>query len=86
MCGIAGSVNFKDKNLLEKSLKNIAHRGPDGEGVWFSSDGQIALGHRRLSIIDTSNAAIQPMHYMDRFVITFNGETVSYTHLRAHET
>jgi len=68
-------------------LKAIEHRGRDDEGVWTSSptnDGQhVCLGHRRLSIIDTSNAGHEPMISDDaRFVITFNGEIYNYRELR----
>ncbi|MCK6640130.1 MAG: asparagine synthase (glutamine-hydrolyzing) [Bacteroidia bacterium] len=61
----------------------IAHRGPDGEGCWISDDGQTGLGHRRLSIIDLSVAAAQPMaDVSERYVITFNGEIYNYLELR----
>lgn len=63
------------------------HRGPDGKGAWLSptpSLGTIALGHRRLSIIDLSTAAAQPMFYADgRYAIVFNGEIYNYLEIRA---
>jgi asparagine synthase (glutamine-hydrolysing) len=61
----------------------IAHRGPDGDGHWISDDGKCGLGHRRLSIIDLSEAGSQPMHYLDRYVLVFNGEIYNYVELKA---
>ncbi|MEI9909904.1 MAG: hypothetical protein WDO71_09675 [Bacteroidota bacterium] len=60
----------------------LAHRGPDGEGLWQNANGKTLLGHRRLSIIDLSNAASQPMHYKDRYSIIHNGEIYNYIELR----
>jgi len=60
----------------------IAHRGPDGEGQWISDNGKVGLGHRRLSIIDLSHSADQPMHYLDRYTIVFNGEIYNYIELK----
>ena len=66
MCGIAGILNFRNNNngdnntLLKQRLQSmnnaLQHRGPDGEGIWVNEEGSVALGHRRLSIIDLSNA------------------------------
>jgi asparagine synthase (glutamine-hydrolysing) len=87
MCGIAGIVSAEPESQITAMLKAIEHRGRDDEGVWTSSpikDGQrVCLGHRRLSIIDTSNAGHEPMISHDgRFVITFNGEIYNYRDLR----
>lgn len=86
MCGIAGIVS---ENLQEVSLQrlkqmtdSIKHRGPDGEGQWLSEDNKVGLGHRRLSIIDLSEQAGQPMHYLDRYTITFNGEIYNYLEIK----
>ena len=67
MCGIAGFCNLHrhnfsiDPSLLNKMQKTIEHRGPDGFRTWFCKKNEIALVHRRLSIIDLSQAAFQPM-------------------------
>lgn len=59
----------------------LVHRGPDAEGQWINP--AIALGSRRLSIIDLSNAGNQPMHYLDRYTIIHNGEVYNYLELKA---
>ena len=87
MCGISGFVNRDgrpaelDEALLRKMTSAIAHRGPDGDGHFVQ--GPVALGHRRLSIIDLSQNGAQPMHNEDGSVtITFNGEIYNYLTLR----
>ncbi len=86
MCGIAGFIDFKNRTeeiVLRKMTDSLSHRGPDGEGTYFSRTGNafIGLGHRRLSIIDLSNAASQPMHF-DGLHIIFNGEIYNYNEIR----
>ena len=85
MCGIAGYLNFNGEPAsavtLEKMARAIAHRGPDGEGVYV--DRQCGLSHRRLSIIDLSPAGHQPMASADdRFILTYNGEIYNFQELR----
>ncbi|MBA5867370.1 MAG: asparagine synthase (glutamine-hydrolyzing) [Nitrospira sp. CR1.3] len=85
MCGIAGLVNLDGEPAAAVHLKrmtdSIAHRGPDGEGVFI--DGAVGIGHRRLSIIDLSPAGHQPMLTADgRFVISYNGEVYNFQELR----
>src|SRR5882757_611224 len=86
MCGIAGILSPDPANItrarLQKMTDAIAHRGPDGEGVWISGSGLTGLGHRRLAIIDLSPAGSQPMHYLDRYTIIHNGEIYNYLELR----
>lgn len=85
MCGIAGVFNFNNQPVSHETIKNmvdaIAHRGPDGEGIYI--DGNVALGHRRLSILDVSPKGAQPMssHNGD-WVIVFNGCIYNYLELR----
>ncbi len=87
MCGIAGIVALAghrvDIAVLKRMTDTIVHRGPDGEGHWQNASGSVGLGHRRLSILDLSEAGHQPMHYAgDRFTITFNGEIYNFVELQ----
>ena len=73
-----------EKSQLEAMNRSQSHRGPDADGMWFSPDGLAALGHRRLSIIDLSDAGRQPMaDASGRYWITFNGEIYNYLELRS---
>lgn len=87
MCGITGILAFTEegKKYLDKiddAVKSLHHRGPDGHGVF--RHGNVALGHTRLAIIDTSDAAAQPFTSSDgRYTIVFNGEIFNYKELRA---
>ena len=86
MCGIVGLYNMSaGPGILQKMLGSIAHRGPDAEGVYESRShgANVQLGHRRLSIIDLSEAANQPFE-KDGLVVVFNGEIYNYKAL-AHE-
>ena len=84
MCGISGIINKNNKPINFEKLKlmnkKIEHRGPDGDGFFFENN--IGLGHRRLSIIDLSESGKQPMPFIDRYVITYNGEIYNYLELR----
>ncbi len=86
MCGIAGiiqstSVQFNPGHL-QKMTDALVHRGPDGEGYWQDAEAKVLLGHRRLSIIDLSDAGNQPMHYLGRYSIVHNGEIYNYIELK----
>lgn len=83
MCGIAG-IFGKDarEDVVVRMRDSLAHRGPDGAGVFMESG--VALGHRRLSIIDLSDNGRQPMTTQDgRFTVVFNGEIYNYKEIRA---
>jgi asparagine synthase (glutamine-hydrolysing) len=83
MCGISGIIKKDNSVAVEEieKINNIAnHRGPDGEGYFLENN--LAFGHRRLSIIDLSDNGKQPMSYLERYVITFNGEIYNYVELR----
>ncbi|HET7116014.1 MAG TPA: asparagine synthase (glutamine-hydrolyzing) [Hanamia sp.] len=86
MCGIAGIISVNENEIFQQRLQlmtdTIAYRGPDGEGHWISKSGKVGLGHRRLSIIDLSPNASQPMHYLSRYTIIFNGEIYNYIELK----
>jgi len=90
MCGINGIVSFHpaalpiDLDELMRTREAMRSRGPDACGIWLSADRRTGLGHRRLSIIDVSDRANQPMHSRDRrMVLTFNGEIYNFAELRA---
>lgn len=81
MCGILGYINrTAEPDFFLKALNSMVHRGPDGYGIW--QDDQVGFGHRRLAIIDTSEAATQPMHAKERYVMVFNGEIYNYRELK----
>ncbi|NLG75596.1 MAG: asparagine synthetase B, partial [Xanthomonadaceae bacterium] len=87
MCGITGFLGPSDTESaasLQCMTESLAHRGPDDADVWLDRDAGIALGHRRLSIIDLSPEGRQPMHsHSQRYVIVFNGEIYNFKELRA---
>ena len=86
MCGITGfwSDEAPDKAIAEKMAMQIAHRGPDGAGVWTDKKSGLALAHRRLSIIDLSAAGHQPMYSpCERYSLVYNGEIYNHLDLRA---
>lgn len=84
MCGISGIINKNrspvDQIQIKKITDIISHRGPDGEGFYYGDS--FAFGHRRLSIIDLTDHGSQPMAYLDKFWITYNGEIYNYIELK----
>jgi asparagine synthase (glutamine-hydrolysing) len=86
MCGIIGIASqnaFVDRNGLIMARDEMHHRGPDDAGVWWSEDGGVGLGHRRLAIIDVSPAGHQPMEDVTgNLIIVFNGEIYNHWDLR----
>jgi asparagine synthase (glutamine-hydrolysing) len=88
MCGIAGCYQQADGHkLVDIMTDRIAHRGPDATGIWAHDDDRVSvqLGHRRLSIIDLSTAADQPLS-KDGLILAYNGELYNYRSLRAELT
>lgn len=87
MCGILGQINLNqsiEKNTFQKMLNTIEHRGPDDEGTFFNAETNLALGHRRLSFLDLSEAGRQPISNENKKItVTFNGEIYNYLELRA---
>ena len=87
MCGVAGFIARESKNLLadlKLMTDALTHRGPDDEGAWIDEREGIALGHRRLSILDLSPEGHQPMRSAcGRYRIVFNGEIYNFKALRA---
>lgn len=86
MCGIAGFIDFNKKtpdDVLSKMTDIMQHRGPDGDGHYLdkTAEAYTGLGHRRLSIIDLSNAAGQPMQF-EHLQLIFNGEIYNYNEIR----
>jgi len=83
MCGLAGFVGGFDAESLEKASLAMAHRGPDGEGIWLDASRGVGLAHRRLSVLDLSESASQPMlSHCGRAVAVFNGEIYNFKELR----
>lgn len=88
MCGFAGFCQMRSggedmRVLATRMSEKIAHRGPDDSGVWVDSSVGLALGHRRLSVLDLSPAGHQPMHSRGgRYIIVFNGEIYNHMVLR----
>jgi asparagine synthase (glutamine-hydrolysing) len=90
MCGIVGALSFKNsvftitESYITRMRDTLLHRGPDGAGTWVAQDGRVGLGHRRLSIIDLSEAAAQPMCNEDCTLwVSFNGEIYNHAEIRA---
>ncbi len=87
MCRIAGIVNFnwsteKNQQTVEIMCHLLKHGGPDDGGIFTSQNGALVLGNRRLALVDLSQAGHQPMHYQNRFTITYNGELYNYLELK----
>ena len=89
MCGFSGFLGFSSLSedqfipILKDMNHQLSHRGPDKEGFWYDCAREIALGHRRLSIIDLSDAGNQPMTAQSgNYIITFNGEIYNHLKLR----
>jgi len=86
MCGITGYVNLKE-NISPETIRlmtdSLAHRGPDGDGIYFSPDKHLAFGHRRLSFLDLSENGKQPMQdNSGQLILTFNGEIYNFQALK----
>src|SRR5438093_10052896 len=90
MCGVTAEFAYRDsaapvsREKLERVSAAMASRGPDGANLWISADGRVGLAHRRLAIIDLSEAGAQPMATPDgKIRIAFNGEIHNFPNLRA---
>lgn len=88
MCGIAGFWNLNHQSVNEAELHrftdSLSHRGPDGNGFYIDNNANLGLGHRRLAIIDTSDAGKQPMPFADeRYWIIFNGEMYNFIEVKS---
>ncbi|HRJ75954.1 MAG TPA: asparagine synthase (glutamine-hydrolyzing), partial [Anaerolineales bacterium] len=87
MCGMAGIWNLNSQSINEAELHrftdSLSHRGPDGNGFYIDTSSKLGLGHRRLAIIDTSDAGKQPMPFANqRYWITFNGEIYNFIEIK----
>ena len=90
MCGIAGLIDLKNTlsaqdlaHRAEHMAKALSHRGPDDSGVWSQPEQGIALSHRRLSIIDLSKDAAQPMlSHNNRYALVYNGEIYNFPEIK----
>ena len=88
MCGIAGALSFAGDpvtaDYVTRMRETLVHRGPDGGETWVSDDSRVGLGFRRLSIIDLSDAAMQPMANEDGSIrLVFNGEIYNHAAIRS---
>jgi asparagine synthase (glutamine-hydrolysing) len=85
MRGIAGIVSpssgFIQQSTLQLMANALQHRGPDGEGFWINEQHSVGFAHRRLSVIDLSADAAQPLHYL-HYTIIYNGEIYNYIELK----
>ena len=92
MCGIAGTLVFSgdfcvSESFLVRMRDTMQHRGPDDGGTWIAPDYRVGLAHRRLSIIDLTSSASQPMHNEDeKLQLVFNGEIYNHAEIRAELT
>jgi asparagine synthase (glutamine-hydrolysing) len=87
MCGIAGLWKFKggkvDQPAFDRFIDSLRHRGPDGRGVWHDESAGVALGQRRLAILDCTDDGRQPMSYSEgRYWMVYNGEVFNFLELR----
>ncbi len=87
MCGITGIFNLDnnsiDKDVLNSFTDSLVHRGPDGRGIFIDKNLKLGLGHRRLSILDLSEAGKQPMQFKGkRYTITYNGEIYNFLEIK----
>lgn len=81
--GICGQLSHEDIAWLDRACQHLRHRGPDAGATWIAPEGNAALGHRRLSIIDTSHGSDQPFVSADgQLILVFNGEIYNYLELR----
>lgn len=87
MCGIAGYLSPRlqqPEGVARAMARSLAHRGPDAEGIWLDPEAGVGLAHRRLSILDLSEAGAQPMESVDgRLILVYNGEIYNHRALRA---
>lgn len=85
MCGIAGICGFRSgwESDIRRMNDRMRHRGPDASGVWADEEGEVVLGHQRLSIVDLTPSGSQPMvSHSGRYVMAFNGEIYNYRELK----
>lgn len=85
MCGISGiwkSFEVVGQEDIANFNNSLKHRGPDGEAYFIDTENKLALGHRRLALLDLSEKGRQPMDYLGRYQITFNGEIFNFIELR----
>lgn len=87
MCGIAGIYNYNSTSqnleVLKEFTDSMSHRGPDGAGYDLLNNERVGLGHRRLSILDLTEAGHQPFYYMDRYCMVYNGEIFNFNTIKS---
>jgi asparagine synthase (glutamine-hydrolysing) len=86
MCGIAGIISPKKisdaQQRIQSATLTLSHRGPENEAYWLNQENTVALGHKRLCIIDVDQRSNQPFHYLNRYQIVHNGELYNYLEIK----
>lgn len=87
MCGFAGILSRQrspSPRRIQDATNTLKHRGPEDEGYWHNENATVALGHKRLCIIDLDDRSRQPLHFLNRYTIVYNGEIYNFPEIKSH--